>query len=227
VAPGLLSGPARDYGAPVMRPNVSGAIHRLFGSGSGTQGASSQPWVVVGLGNPGPEYDNTRHNVGFECIEELARRAHVKLGRADRRARASEAQIEAQRVILVAPRTYVNESGVAVRWALDHYRSSPERLIVILDEINLEPGTVRIRRTGSAGGHNGMKSILASLGGADFARVRIGVGRPQSAARQVEHVLSTFSRADRLLVDGAVGQATDAVVAIIRDGIESAMNQFN
>ncbi len=210
-----------------MRPNLSGAIHRLFGSDPETQVPRGQPWVIVGLGNPGPEYEKTRHNVGFECIEELARRAHVKLARADRRARASEAVVEGQRTVLVAPRTFVNESGVAVRWALDRYHSGPERLIVILDEINLEPGAVRIRRTGSAGGHNGMKSILATLGGADFARVRIGVGRPHSAARQVEHVLSIFSKADRVVLDDAVRKAADAVCAIVRDGIESAMNQFN
>jgi PTH1 family peptidyl-tRNA hydrolase len=181
----------------------------------------------VGLGNPGPEYEDTRHNAGVWCVNELARRSRAKLERADRRARTAETSIEGQRTVLVVPRTYVNDSGTAVRWALARYRSGPDRLIVVLDEVNLDPGAVRIRRSGSAGGHNGMKSILGAVGTEEFVRVRIGVGRPGSAARQVEHVLSPLPRAERALVDEAVKRAADAVHTVIRDGAETAMNLYN
>jgi PTH1 family peptidyl-tRNA hydrolase len=183
--------------------------------------------VVVGLGNPGPTYENTRHNAGMWCIEELARRAHAGLERTDRRARTARVKIEGQNAVLVAPRTYVNDSGVAVRWALEKLKSGPDRLIVVLDEVNLAPGDVRIRRRGSPGGHNGMKSIVAAIGTEEFVRVRIGVGRPGSPGKRIDHVLGEFSREDRALVDDAVRRAADGVAAIIRDGIESAMNTFN
>lgn len=191
------------------------------------EGSGVGPWVIVGLGNPGPEYESTRHNVGIWCVEELARRARTKLERTDRRARTAEAHMEGQSVGIVAPRTYVNDSGSAVRWAIEKFRSSPGRLIVILDEINLEPGEVRIRRRGSPGGHNGMKSIVAAVGTEEFVRVRIGVGRPPSREKQVDHVLGELSKSDRALVDQAVKRAADAAAAIVRDGIESAMNEFN
>ena len=218
-----------------MTVDVGALMDRLFprrkpaeetGQTSQT-GEGGGPWVVVGLGNPGPEYENTRHNVGIWCVEELARRARTKLERTDRRARTAEAHLEGQTVTVVAPRTYVNDSGAAVRWAIEKFHSTPDRLIVILDEIHLEPGEVRIRRRGSPGGHNGMKSIVATVGTEEFARVRIGVGRPSSRAKQIDHVLGELSKADRALVDQAVKRAADGVAAIIRDGIESAMNEFN
>jgi PTH1 family peptidyl-tRNA hydrolase len=185
------------------------------------------PWVVVGLGNPGREYEETRHNVGLWCIDELARRTGVKLERADRRARLAETQVAGRRVALIASRVYVNESGVAVGYALTRFHSGPERLIVVLDDINLEPGAIRIRRKGSSGGHNGLKSVTAAIGTDEFIRVRIGVGRPGSPEKQVDHVLSEFSRADKAMVREAVKRAADAIDAIVRDGVEQAMNTFN
>ncbi len=206
---------------------MPGFVRRLLGGGNGQVDGRQATWLVVGLGNPGPDYANTRHNVGIKCVEELARRARVKLERADRRARVGQASMEDCRAVLVAPRTYVNDSGAAVNWALARYRAGPDRLIVVLDELHLEPGDVRIRVRGSAGGHNGMKSIIGVIGTEEFVRVRIGVGRPPSSAKQVEHVLSPFSGTDRKLVEDAIGRAADAVLAIMRDGPESAMNQFN
>ena len=194
---------------------------------AGQLAGRAAPWVIVGLGNPGREYEDTRHNVGLQCVELMARRSRVKLERVDRRARLAETQIEGQPAVLAVPRTFVNDSGVAVRYALTRFRASPEKLIVILDELNLAPGAVRIRWSGSPGGHNGMKSIVASIGSEEFIRVRIGVGRPPSAEKQIEHVLSPFSRNDRTLVDQAIASAADAAAVIIRDGVEAAMNLWN
>ena len=212
-----------------MTADIGALLDRLFPKreARGRFQAEAAPWVIVGLGNPGPEYEETRHNAGLWCIQELARRAHVKLERAGRLARLAQVDIEGQPAVLVAPRTFVNESGSAVKWALARYRAGPEKLIVALDELNLEPGAVRIRSTGSPGGHNGMKSIIVAISTEEFVRVRIGVGRPSSPERQVEHVLSPLSKADRALVDEAVKRAADAVAAVIRDGAEPAMNQFN
>jgi PTH1 family peptidyl-tRNA hydrolase len=185
------------------------------------------PWVIVGLGNPGRDYENTRHNVGLQCVELMARQSRVKLERAGRQARLADTQIVGQPAVLAVPRTFVNESGAAVRYVLTRSRAGPEKLIVILDELNLDPGEVRIRRRGSPGGHNGMKSIVAAIGSEEFVRVRIGVGRPPSAEKQVQHVLSPFSRNDRALVDQAIASAAEAAAAIIRDGVEAAMNLWN
>ncbi len=189
---------------------------------------SAGPWVIAGLGNPGPEYERTRHNVGLWCIDELVTRARIKLARTDRRIRSAKTSIGGAPVVLVAPRTYVNDSGVAVRFALERFGSAPANLVVIADDINLATGDIRIRRSGSAGGHNGMKSIIAALGTDEFIRIRIGVGQPPGRGRrQIEFVLGEFSTTDRKLVDGAVMRAADAVAGIVADGIESTMNQFN
>ncbi|MDP3766418.1 MAG: aminoacyl-tRNA hydrolase [Dehalococcoidia bacterium] len=212
-----------------MSAGIGAVFERLFPRRpvAGQPAGRAAPWVIVGLGNPGREYEDTRHNVGQQCVELMARRSRVKLERVDRRARLAETQIEGQPAVLAVPRTFVNDSGVAVRYVLTRSRASPEKLIVILDELNLDPGAVRIRRSGSPGGHNGMKSIVASIGSEEFIRVRIGVGRPPSAEKQIEHVLSPFSRNDRTLVDQAIASAADAAAAIVRYGVEAAMNRWN
>lgn len=212
-----------------MSAGVGALFDRLFPrrQDAAQQAGPAAPWVIVGLGNPGAEYENTRHNVGLQCVELMARQSHVKLERAGPRARIAETIIEGQPAVLAVPRTYVNDSGAAVRHVLARSHAGAEKLIVILDELNLDPGVVRIRRRGSPGGHNGMKSIVASIGSEEFIRVRIGVGRPPSADRQVQHVLSPFSRNDRALVDQAIASAAEAAAAIIRDGVEAAMNRWN
>jgi PTH1 family peptidyl-tRNA hydrolase len=212
-----------------LSAGIGAVFERLFPRrpDAGQPAGGAAPWVIVGLGNPGREYEDTRHNVGLQCVELMARRSRVKLARVDRRARLAETLIEGQPAVLAIPRTFVNDSGVAVRYVLTRSRASPEKLIVILDELNLDPGAVRIRRSGSPGGHNGMKSIVASIGSEEFIRVRIGVGRPPSAEKQIEHVLSPFSRNDRTLVDQAIASAADAAAVIIRDGVEAAMNLWN
>ncbi len=184
------------------------------------------PWLVVGLGNPGDEYAGTRHNVGHWCVRQMARAAAAPLeGR--RLVRLAETRLAGRRTVLAVSRTYVNVSGEAVQYLLDRYRCGPEKLIVVVDDINLPPGAIRIRGRGGAGGHNGLKSIIAVIGSSEFKRVRIGVGRPSSPGSQVDHVLGEFGDEDRELVDGAVSRAAGAVEAIVEQGIDRAMNVFN
>ena len=183
--------------------------------------------IVVGLGNPGADYRNTRHNVGAWCLDELARRCGVKLKRIDSRVNAAEATLAGRSVLLAVPRTYMNESGQAVGYILRRHAAGPERLIVLVDDMDLEPGKIRIRAQGSAGGHNGLKSIVGTIGSTEFGRVRIGVGRPGTRGREIDHVLSPLSRGDRALVDEAVKRAADSIEAIAGRGIQAAMNEFN
>jgi PTH1 family peptidyl-tRNA hydrolase len=183
--------------------------------------------VVVGLGNPGDDYRNTRHNAGAWCLDELVRRCGVSLRRIDPRVAAAEASLAGRRIVLAMPRTYMNESGQAVGRLMRRYGISPAEFLVLVDDMDLAPGQIRIRPNGSAGGHNGLRSIVGVIGSSEFPRVRIGVGRPATRGREIDHVLGRLSRDDRALVDDAVKRAADSVEAILIDGIPAAMNRFN
>ena len=185
------------------------------------------PHIVVGTGNPGPEYRDTRHNAGFWCIDRLAERAGTKLRRAHRHALVAVTQINGEPVVLAKPRTFVNRSGLAAAYLLNRFAAGPERLIAVVDDVHLPPGSVRVRARGSAGGHKGLKSIAESIGTSDFARVRIGIGAPDDPANLVEHVLSSLPPGERELVNEAVERAADTVAAILADGIEPAMKSYN
>jgi len=193
----------------------------------GGPGGEDGPYVVVGTGNPGPEYRDTRHNAGFWCIDRLAARCGVGLKRAHRLVLLAEARIEGRPVVLVKPRTFVNASGLAAAYLLARFRVGPERFIAIADDTHLPPGVIRVRPRGSAGGHRGLKSIAEHIGTSDFARVRIGVGAPADPADQVEYVLSPLPPADRALVNEAVERAADAVGMIVAGEIAAAMNAHN
>ncbi|MBI2873227.1 MAG: aminoacyl-tRNA hydrolase [Chloroflexi bacterium] len=183
--------------------------------------------VIVGLGNPGRQYDATRHNVGFWCMDELARRHGMQFERRHRLALIAQGQIAGGPVVLAKPRTFMNRSGEAVRYLLDRFHSVPGELLVINDDMDLPAGKLRLRPRGSSGGHHGLDSIIAQVGTQEFPRVRIGVGRPPSTAEGVEHVLGGFSRTERALVDDAIRRAADAVEAVLSQGIDVAMNLFN
>jgi PTH1 family peptidyl-tRNA hydrolase len=180
--------------------------------------------AIVGLGNPGPEYSGTRHNVGFDVVDELARRWAVKLKKW--KTTADLAVVKEQEVLLVEPRTFMNESGLAVSAVMAFYKVQPADVLVIVDEIQLPLGKLRLRRSGSAGGHNGLKSVIAHVG-QDFPRLRIGVerGHPESMLRH--HVLSKFPPGERDVVEQAVSRAADAVETFVSDGLQVAMNRFN
>lgn len=205
---------------------VARLIHKLFPRGSG---GAQQPveWMVAALGNPGPQYRNTRHNVGWWALDALAESESAIFRSSGANAEVAECERSGVRFLLVRPLTFVNRSGDALRSLLRKHRIGADRLIVIFDDLNLEPGRLRIRMKGGAGGHNGMKSIIASLGTEDFARIRIGVGRPVSSAEQTGHVLGTMAPRERELVKEAANRAAKAAETAMVEGIEAAMNRYN
>ena len=185
-------------------------------------------WIVVGLGNPGPKYTGTRHNVGFVAIDRLAEKLGVKVDRVKYSAYTATAVIGGKSVLLMKPTTFMNLSGQAVRQAARFYAIEPEKVLVIFDDVTLAPGRIRIRADGSAGGHNGIKSIIAELGSQAFPRVKIGVGeRPHPDYDLADWVLGKFSSEDRKKIDTAVENACGAVEALIEKGVTEAANRYN
>jgi len=183
--------------------------------------------LVVGLGNPGAKYDGTRHNVGFAAVDLLARRHFVQWEAAPRGAPGLIGRWRAADVVLAKPLTFMNLSGDAIVPLLHFYKIEVPDLLVIVDEVQLETGRIRIRPDGSAGGHNGLKSVIASLGTAAFPRMRIGVGRGDSRRDLADHVLARFDAAEREIIDDSVARAADAVEAFVESGIDASMNLFN
>jgi len=189
-------------------------------------------WIVVGLGNPGPKYARTRHNVGEECVRLLSERhdAPLKAGRDN--SLTGEARFgqgpDAARVVLAFPITFMNESGQAVSSLVRRYRiEAPEQIIVVHDELDLEPGVMKIKSGGGLAGHNGLRSITQHLRTQDYLRVRIGVGKPPNKERGASHVLTRIPARQRELLDTTVAAAADAVEMIIAEGVEVAMREFH
>ena len=181
--------------------------------------------VIVGLGNPGPKYAGTRHNAGFLCVDRLAERAGIALNDRRKTALLGEGRIEGKRVVLVKPRTFMNVSGEAVRYAMDRYRVRAESVLIILDDLDLPLGRVRMRASGGTGGHNGLNSINAALGTQEYARLRIGIGRPQGET--VGYVLGAFTPEEAPAAEAALGRAADAAEAWLTHGVNHAMDNFN
>lgn len=182
--------------------------------------------LVVGLGNPGSRYANTRHNVGFMLLDRLARRSGVVLARKQCSAQVAAGTVAGERVCLAKPQTYMNLSGEAVACLLRFYKLSPAELLVAYDDRDLAAGRVRLRETGSAGGHRGMESIIAVLGTADFPRLRIGIGRPADLDA-VDHVLGSFSAEEKPVMEAALDRALEALECALREGLVAAMNKYN
>ena len=183
--------------------------------------------IVVGLGNPGPEYARTRHNAGFRCVDLLASRHGVTLSRRHRSSAVGEVEIEGRRVVLARPRTFVNRSGAAVSYLLTRYAASPQGLLVVYDEMELPLGRVRLRPRGGAGGHNGLKSVLGAVGSGEVPRLRVGIGRPPPGVDPVEYVLGEPSGEEESALSGAVELSVEIVRAVLADGIDAAMNRYN
>jgi PTH1 family peptidyl-tRNA hydrolase len=181
--------------------------------------------LVVGLGNPGRQYEGTRHNVGFAALDVLARRHGVDWESA--RAEALIGKWRAEGTLLVKPLTFMNLSGRAVLDLLQFYKVDPRDLFVIVDEVQLELGRLRARPSGSSGGHNGLKSIIGVLGTEDFSRLRIGVGRGDSRRDLADHVLARFDAAERPIIDDAIARAADAAETFVREEIVAVMNTYN
>lgn len=185
-------------------------------------------FLIVGLGNPGKDYTNTRHNAGFSVIEKLAEQENISVLEKKHKALCGKGYIEGRKVILAMPQTYMNLSGESIRELVDYYKiNEKEELIVISDDISLEPGQLRVRKKGSAGGHNGLKNIIRLLGHDEFMRVRLGVGEKPKGYDLADYVLGHFSKEEQKKMDEAAGEAADAVRTIMRDSIDAAMNRFN
>ena len=185
-------------------------------------------WLVVGLGNPGAKYENTRHNVGFMTADALAGRNGEPIRRVKYNALTSEAVIGGQSVLLMKPTTFMNLSGQAVSEAARFYKIPADHVLVISDDVDLPLGKLRIRKSGSAGGHNGLKNIIQLLGTDQFPRLKIGVGgKPHPDYNMADWVLGQFQGEDKKTIDDAVARAADAVECLLADGIDRAMNQYN
>ena len=184
-------------------------------------------YLIVGLGNPTSQYAGTRHNIGFSVITELSDRYQIAMNCKEHKAICGKGYIEGQKVLLMEPQTYMNLSGEAVRSAMDFYKLTNEDLIIIYDDISLDGGQLRVRKKGSAGGHNGIKNIIAHLGSDEFMRIKVGVGNKPSNWDLADYVLARFPQEELEAVRESVKRAGEACTSIMTDGIDVAMNQFN
>lgn len=183
--------------------------------------------LVAGLGNPGERYRRTRHNVGFMVVDELAARAGARKGREEAEAWVAEAQVGGEDVLLVKPLSFMNRSGVPVERLASLRGVAPRDAVVVVDDVALELGILRVRERGSHGGHNGLRSLIELLGTDEFPRVRVGIRKGEPPEELAEYVLSPFPEEDVLVVQEAVGWAADAVECLVREGTQAAMNRYN
>lgn len=203
-------------------------LFKQIESGSAGNLHGKLTWIVAGLGNPGLEYENTRHNAGFLTMEELAKQCGAKLDQMKFKSDCGEAMLGEVRCLLMKPTTYMNLSGDAIAAAANFYKIPPEHVLVIYDDISLPPGKLRLRRKGSAGGHNGIKSIIAQLGTEEFPRIRVGVGaKPNPQYDLADWVLSKFSEEDMKALQPALEHAADAAKKIVSGDMNGAMNLYS
>lgn len=190
--------------------------------------AGPPEWLVVGLGNPGPKYEWTRHNMGFLVVDEIAEHLNIPVQRLKFKALTNTAVIGGVSVLLMKPTTYMNLSGEAVGEAARFYKIAPDHVLVLSDDVSLPQGKLRVRRSGSAGGHNGLKNIISHLGTDGFPRIKIGVGeKPHPDADMVNWVLGTFTGEDRKVMEDAIKRAADCVETLVTKGVDEAMQRFN
>lgn len=185
-------------------------------------------FLIVGLGNPGRQYEHTRHNAGFDVMDALAEKYNISISESGHKALFGKGMIGGQKVILAKPQTFMNLSGESVAELLHYYKIDPEEeLLVIFDDISLAPGNIRIRKKGSAGGHNGIKNIIAHLGTQEFPRIKVGVGAKPPKMDLADYVLSRFGAEEQKIMDEAFGEAAEAAVMMMTTGAERAMNHYN
>lgn len=184
-------------------------------------------YIIIGLGNPSREYEHTRHNIGFDVITRISNDYNIPMDFKKHKAICGKGMIEGEKVILAKPQTYMNLSGESVRELADFYKVPNENIIIIYDDISLDVGQLRIRQKGSAGGHNGIKSIIAHLGTQEFPRIKVGVGDKPKGWDLADYVLSRFQGEDAVIIKDAVSKSSQAVKAIINHGLDSAMNLYN
>ena len=191
-------------------------------------GRKEESWLIVGLGNPGREYEKTRHNAGFRALDVLAQKLGCKVDKGKFHGLYGQVSWGGRKLLLLKPQTYMNLSGRSVLQLSAYFHVPPQRIIVLFDDISLEPGRLRIRGDGSAGGHNGIKSIISEVGSQDFPRVKIGVGAKAHPEQDLaDHVLSTFSSAEEKALQSALERAADAALCIIEKGVPETANRYN
>ena len=185
-------------------------------------------YIIVGLGNPGREYQNTRHNIGFQVIDAIAEKNNISVKEKKYKALIGKGVVAGQKVLLVKPQTYMNLSGESVREVIDYYKiDEKEELIVISDDISLDVGQIRIRKKGSAGGHNGLKNIILHLGHDQFERIKMGVGEKPQGYDLADYVLGHFTQMEQEILQDSIARAVQAVETIMTDGVDQAMNRYN
>lgn len=184
-------------------------------------------YLIVGLGNPEEEYSKTRHNMGFEVINELSKKYNIKVNKNKFNALYGTGTIGKEKVILVKPQTYMNLSGTAIKEVMDFYKINKEELIIIYDDIDIEPGIIKIRKKGGPGTHNGMKSVVNEIKTQDFTRVRVGIGMPSNKSDLINYVIGKISKDDIEKLEDGTTKAKDALIEIIKNGVDTAMNKFN
>ena len=188
---------------------------------------STLPWLVVGLGNPGPEYENTYHNLGFRVADRLAERNRIRVNRPECSALAGEGEISGRPVVIAKPQTFMNLSGTVVRRLMEKRSIGADRLVLVFDELALDWGSLRIRPKGSAGGHHGVEHVISAVGTNEFARVRLGIHPGHPVSDGAAYVLAPIKRAQREELDGLLDLAAQAVESIIAEGVEMSMTKFN
>ncbi|NCC78079.1 MAG: aminoacyl-tRNA hydrolase [Clostridia bacterium] len=182
-------------------------------------------YLIAGLGNPGKDYEHTRHNAGFMVLDRLAEKLGIQFDRNKFKGKVAEGRIGSEKVVLLKPQTFMNLSGESIREAADFYKLLPEEVLLVFDDVSLEVGKIRIRKKGSAGGHNGIKSTILHLATENFPRVKVGVGAPRQD--MVKHVLGKFTEEEVQRMDQSLSASRDAVIAILENGIDSAISEYN
>ena len=191
-------------------------------------GKKGESWLIVGLGNPGKDYEHTRHNAGYRALDVLAQKLGCKIDKGKFQGLYGQVNYEGKKLFLLKPLTYMNLSGRSVLQLSAYFHIPPQRIIVLFDDISLEPGRLRIRADGSAGGHNGIKSIISEVGSQDFPRVKIGVGaKPHAEQDLADWVLSSFSASEEKALTSALERAADAALCIIDRGVPETANRYN
>ena len=184
-------------------------------------------YLIVGLGNPENEYANTRHNMGFDTINEIAKKNNIVITKSKFKGLYETTIIQGKKVMLLKPQTYMNLSGESIKEACDFYTIAPEELIVIYDDIDIEKGKIKLRKKGGPGSHNGMKSVVQELGTTEFSRIRVGIGQPEFKNDMINYVIGKVPEEEQKVLQEGIKKAAEAVEEIVKNGIDIAMNKFN
>lgn len=184
-------------------------------------------YLIVGLGNPEEEYSNTRHNMGFDTVNKLAKQYDIEINKKKFKGLYGMGNIEGEKVIILKPQTYMNLSGESIKEAIDFYKIGNENIIIIYDDIDIKPGNIKLRKTGGPGTHNGMKSVIQNIQIKEFPRVRVGIGMPEHKNDLINYVIGKIPEEEKELLDKSTTTAKEAVIEIIKNGINYAMNKFN